>query len=350
MYKTKADILKDFPEIELTQSGDFKINDELVNDYEIIDFHCHLFHGLKELFPKFLRKADHDLDGSFFDISCFPISIKHFDFNKVHFTNIPGTIFSLDGIKTRIVLFTGNMMWRKSTPARMIRDMRLNNISKAVVLQIDPPDCEPNEEMDKIIKEHKELITFGSIHPNDSNISSKIEKYLSLDIKGWKLNPHAMGIEVDSKCSIELLKELAETDLPILSCSGLAFSNNTINSGILSKKLKRQVKAQNIERFYQVLKEIPNATFIFAHGGCYQTQELIELMKKYPNTYTDISTQPPEHIKMLIKELGSERLLYGTDYPVYNHVFPMVSVLRATNNIEERKNIFANNAKRLLHI
>lgn len=120
--------------------------------------------------------------------------------------------------------------------------------------------------------------------------------------------------------------------------------------GKIPKGIRRNLETQNINRFYNVLKAIPDMTFIFSHGGIYQTNELIELMKLYPNTYVEISTQPRENTKILINKLGSERILYGTDYPAFNHAFSIVSVLRATVSDNERKNIFAENAKRLLKI
>lgn len=73
-------------------------------------------------------------------------------------------------------------------------------------------------------------------------------------------------------------------------------------------------------------------------------------MKLFPKTYVEISTQPPDKIRQLISEVGSERILYGTDYPAFNHAFSIVSVLRATSSYEDRRNIFSSNAKRLLRI
>jgi predicted TIM-barrel fold metal-dependent hydrolase len=110
------------------------------------------------------------------------------------------------------------------------------------------------------------------------------------------------------------------------------------------------LETQNLKKFYSVLKEVPDLPLIFSHGGIYQAEEVIELMKMYPKTYVEISTQPPERIKQFIKEVGSERILYGTDYPAFNHAFSIVSVLRATGCDKERRNIYSNNAKRLLGI
>lgn len=230
----------------------------------------------------------------------------------------------------------------------MLRDMKLNNISKAVVLQLNTQKCDSSEDMKNVISEYEEFITFGSIHPYESEIKKKIEKNIAFGVKGWKIAPHVIDINIDADQTINVLKQISETQLPIISCSGLAFPQNMISK--IPKSMRKNLETQNISRFHNVLKAIPDVPFIFSHGGIYQTNEVIELMKRYPNTYVEISTQPPESIKVLINKLGSERILYGTDYPAFNHAFSIVSVLRATVDDTERKNIFINNAKELLKI
>ena len=81
-----------------------------------------------------------------------------------------------------------------------------------------------------------------------------------------------------------------------------------------------------------------------------EIDKLIELMNKFPNTYAEISTQPPQNIKKMIEKVGSNRLLFGSDYPVFNQGFLILSVLRATDDEEERKVIFSKNARRILAI
>ncbi len=96
----------------------------------------------------------------------------------------------------------GGFMVRRASSERFLRDMKMNHISSALVLQINPPDRNKAEVMKEITTKNRELITFGAIHPNDGNIKEKIDKYLSLNIKGWKLNPHICGFHIDDRKSI----------------------------------------------------------------------------------------------------------------------------------------------------
>lgn len=351
MYNNKSDILNDFPELYLSDFGDFIVKKECIEPYEIIDFHCHLYSGAKSFVPKLMRKEHEDMDKSFFDMSCYPINIHSFNFNRVLFTSYPHEKSSIGLLKTAYELLGIGGFYSAvtlSNPKRMIRDMELNNISKAVVLQLNTPDFDSSEEMKSVADKYTQLINFGSIHPLDERINEKIHRNINYGVKGWKIAPHVINENIDSDKTIELMKLLHETELPIVSCSGLALPYDDVSK--LPKKISSVLESQNIKRFETLLNTIPDLKLTFAHGGLYQSDELIHLMKKYPKTTVDISTQPPQNIKKFINHIGSERILYATDYPAFNHAFSIVSVLRASLDEEVRQNIFIKNAKRLLKI
>lgn len=348
--KRKRQIALQNPELELCENGDFKIKADLVEKYEIIDIHCHLFRGLSQLFPIFLQREMRDSTVSLMDKSCFPFSMGLFDLDKICFSGCPTKLLSPDGIKTRVKLFSGVFVLPYATEERLMADMNRNNIRKAVVLQINPPNKSCGEAMDDMVKRNDRLYTFGSVHPYDQDISARIDRYMKLDIKGWKLNPHIWGVPIDCEPSIALLKELAKTGLPIVSCSGVGLSKEVLCSHVPSRQMKKDVMTQYLPNFEKVLDCIPDATFVLAHGGGFDFQHIFTLMKKYPHTYTDISIQPADNIRKLINTVGSERLLFGTDYPFVSQAFSILSVLRATADEQERVNIFSANAKKLLQV
>ena len=98
----KQQIVSDNPELLLCENGDFKIKADLVEQYEIIDMHCHIFRGLSQLCPSFLQKQKFNKNISLMDMSCFPFSLGLFDLNKIYFTKCPTQLLSVDGILTRI--------------------------------------------------------------------------------------------------------------------------------------------------------------------------------------------------------------------------------------------------------
>lgn len=346
--KKKYAILSKNEELELTSNGDFTIKKDLVESYEIIDFHCHSYEGLCQLFPPFLQKKKTNYNKSLMDISCFPFSIDLFDLNKVYFSDCPTKLFSFDGFKTRIKLFTGAFVLNYATTEKLLLDMNNNGINKAVIQQINPPNKNSADIMEEIVIQNKQLYTFGSVHPFDENIDRKIRHYMNLHIKGWKINPHVCGFSIDCQESLALIEKLSRTGLPILCCSGLGLPQEVLSTNIPSKQTKKDVRNQSLDKYKVVLDTFPNTTFILAHSGCFEFETMVNLLKNHQNVYTDISVQPTEHIKMLIEKIGSERILFGTDYPFVTQAFSILSVLRATKNENERTCIFSKNARKLL--
>lgn len=346
--KKKYIILSENQELELTSNGDFIIKKELAENYEIIDFHCHSYEGLFQLFPPFLQKKKTVFNKSLMDLSCFPFSIDLFDLNKIYFSDCPTKLFSLDGIQTKIKLFTGAFVLNYATTKKLLKDMDDNCISQAVIQQINPPNKNSADIMEEIVTQNERLYTFGAIHPFDKNIDSKINHYMNLHIKGWKINPHVCGFSIDCEKSLTLMEKLSRTGLPILCCSGLGLPQDVLLTNIPSKQTKKDVLNQKLDKYERVLDIFPNTIFILAHSGCFEFEKMVDLLKNHQNVYTDISIQPAKHIKTLINEIGYERILFGTDYPFVTQAFSILSVLRATNNENERTFIFSKNAKRLL--
>ncbi len=98
-----------------------------------------------------------------------------------------------------------------------------------------------------------------------------------------------------------------------------------------------------------------NATMICAHPGeGEQFEAHIRRMKKYENCYIDISgTGINRHgvVRRLIDEVGVERILYGSDYPVCNPACLLGGVvLDGLLTEREKEYILFKNAKRLLNI
>lgn len=346
--KKKYAILAENEELELTSNGDFIIKKDLVENYEIIDFHCHSYEGLCQLFPTFLQKKKTNYNKSLMDLSCFPFSINLFDLNKVYFSDCPTNLLSFDGIKTKLKLFTGAFVLNYATTEKLLIDMNHNGINKAVIQQISPPDKNSADVVEEIVLKNERLYTFGSVHPFDEDIDGKIKQYMNLHIKGWKINPHVCGFSIDCKESLALIEKLSGTGLPILCCSGLGLPQEVLSTNIPSKQTKKDVRNQSLDKYEIVLDTFPDTTFILAHSGCFEFENMVNLLKNHQNVYTDISIQPTEHIKTLIEKIGYERILFGTDYPFVTQAFSILSVLRATQNEDERIFIFSENAKRLL--
>ena len=104
----------------------------------------------------------------------------------------------------------------------------------------------------------------------------------------------------------------------------------------------------------EMVRSNPGVTFVAAHPGQKADYLLhVERMKKYPNLYLDISGTGLFRYGLLasaVKTVGSERVLFGTDYPICNPRMYVQAVLGEHISEAEKENILFGNAKRILGI
>ncbi|NOZ22949.1 MAG: amidohydrolase family protein [Planctomycetes bacterium] len=96
----------------------------------------------------------------------------------------------------------------------------------------------------------------------------------------------------------------------------------------------------------------PNAKFIFAHSGSSwgAAKSCAAVAKKRKNvfleiTYTSVTFGTVEH---MAREAGVDRVLYGSDFPMRDPCPQIAWVAYAKLDIEEKKQIFAGNLRRIL--
>ena len=106
------------------------------------------------------------------------------------------------------------------------------------------------------------------------------------------------------------------------------------------------------EEMEKMVAAHPGITFIAAHPGEREDyQKHLERMKKYDNLYLDISGTGLFRYGMLaygVNEVGSDRFLFGTDYPICNPKMYAQAILQEPITESARENIFYYNSRRLL--
>ena len=109
---------------------------------------------------------------------------------------------------------------------------------------------------------------------------------------------------------------------------------------------------EEAEEMDRMLAAHPQLTFVAAHPGQrpdYLRQ--IERLKRFPNLSLDLSGTGLFRYGMLaygVKQVGAERFLFGTDYPICNPGMYVQAVMQEHITDEERERIFHGNAERIL--
>lgn len=173
----------------------------------------------------------------------------------------------------------------------------------------------------------------GSLHPESIDIDSDIKHIKELGLKGVKLHPDFQKFRIDDERLFSIY-EACSGDLPILLHTG-----------------DYRYDFSNPERMRNVLEKFPELTVIGAHfGGWSLWDKAADMLSGYDNFYVDCSSSfhwlKPEKAKEIIRKYGAEKVLFGTDFPMwsYEEEYSYLMNLNLTEN-EARKILFENAVK-----
>lgn len=177
-------------------------------------------------------------------------------------------------------------------------------------------------------------------------------------IPGFHIHPDYLD---ESIKEIDKMKELGVNLIgeivPFLH--GYFIKNNNNLDEILDYAQKKDmvVSIHTMEHIYmdELIKKHKHLKIVMAHPGEHtDVFRHIDRMKLSDNCYLDLSGNGITRFGMLnrlVKEVGSERLIYGSDYPICNPIPFLKGVVDDMYLTDlEKENILSKNAKRLLKI
>ena len=188
-----------------------------------------------------------------------------------------------------------------------------------------------------VAESNGKMTGLGTLHPDSEDIEADVNEVLKLGLKGVKLHPDIQNFKVDDYRMLKIY-ELCEGRLPILMHTG---DNRYDNS--------------NPNRLMPILDIYKNLTVIGAHfGGWSIWEDAAKQLNKYENLYTDCSSSlyaiTPEKAKELIELYGAERVLFGTDYPLWAPEDEIERFMQIDLSEKQRADILCNNAAKLFGI
>lgn len=196
-----------------------------------------------------------------------------------------------------------------------------------------------NEFIAGVVENGNGLFTgLGTLYPDSPDLVSDYEHLRSLGLKGIKLHPDIQQFKIDDFRCLKIY-ELCERDsMPILMHTG-----------------DSRYDFSNPNRLLPVMSIYTGLTVIGAHfGGWSIWEEAGERLKELPNLYVDCSSSLPfiskEAAVKLINLYGDDRVLFGSDYPMWSPEKEVESVLSLGLPDESLHKIFSGNAKKVFGI
>lgn len=175
----------------------------------------------------------------------------------------------------------------------------------------------------------------GTLHPDSTDIKGDITHLLELGLKGVKLHPDIQAFKIDDYRCLKIYELCEKEKLPILMHTG-----------------DNRYDYSNPNRLLPVLKIYNSLTVIGAHlGGWSIWEEAVEQYREIPNFYVDCSSSfyylKPETAKKIIRRYGADKVLFGTDYPMWSPKGEIEYFLGLDLDESEISSILNMNAKKL---
>lgn len=192
-----------------------------------------------------------------------------------------------------------------------------------------------NDFIAREMREHpQELIGFGTLHPDCGNLLEELERIERAGLCGLKLHPDSQRFFVDDKRMYPVYDYL-QGRLPLLvHCGDYRFDYD------------------HPRRIRKILDDFPGLTLIAAHFGGWSIFDVAVEYLQDKNCYLDCSSSVmflgKRRALELIRLYGAERMLFGSDYPMWNPAEEL-SVLQSLGLTgEELDSMLYKNAERIL--
>lgn len=179
------------------------------------------------------------------------------------------------------------------------------------------------------------LIGFGALHPDFDDIAGEMERIISLGLKGIKLHSDFQQFFIDDEFAFPIYEAAEGMGLPILFHVG-----------------DERYDFSSPERLLRVVKRFPKLTVIAAHLAGWSMwdrgTELFEHSGVYADCSSSLYAMTPEHAAELIRRIGADRVMWGTDYPMWSASEELERFNKLPLSDNEREMILSGNALRLL--
>lgn len=262
------------------------------NKFTVIDSHCHIY-------PEKIAAPAVESTGKFYDMTALG----------------DGTVNSLIKIGNQSGIDRFVVQSVATTPHQV---MSINNFIA-----------------DEAKKHPYRLIGLGTLHPASTTLEYDLNHIIELGLHGVKLHPDIQKFKIDDYRCLKIYELCEHYNMPILMHTG-----------------DSRFDYSNPNRMLPILQIYSNLTIIGAHlGGWSVWDEAVEKLSGLPNFYVDTSSSlyelPPEKATDIIRQYGVDKVLFGSDFPVFSPDIELERFMQLPLTDDERKKILSQNVLRL---
>jgi uncharacterized protein len=228
-----------------------------------------------------------------------------------------------------------------------VDDSEARRIVRREIDELNRWGCEAAARDDRIIP----FVGMNVRYVAPAEVGSELDALVELGARGVKLIPPSMRLYANDELLFPLYERCEQLGLSITSQSGTGGGDPPTPGGDHFGR----------PRYWDdVLATFPRLNVTLAHLGHGYEDDLVKLTHRHENLRTDTSLQlsglgrpgrrSPEDLVALIRSLGADRVLFGTNYPFVDQARYVEVLAELPLTAEERELVGSANARRLLDV
>lgn len=186
-------------------------------------------------------------------------------------------------------------------------------------------------------EKHSEFHGFATMHAEYEDKLTEVSRGLSLGLKGVKIHPDTQKFNMDDRRMFELYDYLQQNKIPLLIHTG-----------------DYRYSYSHPARLKKLMQLFPKLIAIGAHFGGWSVYDLaaeyLANEKCYMDTSSSFMMLGLKRAKELIRLYGAERMVFGTDYPMWHVENELSQFMELGLTDEENELILHKNAELILNI
>lgn len=207
-----------------------------------------------------------------------------------------------------------------------------------------------NEEIAELAHKHSDVaIPFASVNPHRGKEGVAMARRLIKDygVRGFKFHPQVQSFDPGDRMAYPLYEVIAEAKLPALFHTGQTGvgAGTRAGGGI-------RLKYGNPMLIDDVAVDFPDMPIILAHPSFPWQEEALSMATHKPQVYIDLSGWSPKYFPPILvryaNTLLKEKILFGSDHPVFSPERWMKEFAALDIKPEVRPLILKENAAKLL--
>ncbi len=191
-------------------------------------------------------------------------------------------------------------------------------------------------------RRNENLICFGGVHPLEEDRMDEFETMLlTHGLSGLKLPQCMQQFYVNDRRLFPVYERAEALNIPVLFHMGM---DPIPGMDVFGHPMDAA----------DVAKNFPHLTIILAHLGTPFYEETKEVLAKHERVFTDISfaieIEPSEHMTQLVRDIGIEKCLFGSDFPFIRPKSALENFMALNLTEEERERVLFRNVTQVLHL